>query len=66
VKKNRPTEYRTITQKRVNRGSKEIKAMIAEDADFLRPLVRSVIQEFLEAEMAGAIGAEKGERVRGA
>ena len=40
--------------------------MIAEDADFLRPLVRSVIQEFLEAEMAGAIGAEKGEeRVEG-
>jgi putative transposase len=31
----------------------------------LRPLVRSVIQEFLEAEMAAAIGAEKGERVEG-
>ena len=34
-------------------------------ADFLRPLVRTVIQEFLEAEMAEAIGAEKGERVEG-
>jgi putative transposase len=54
-----------MTRKRVNRGTKEIKAMIAEDADFLRPLVRSVIQEFLEAEMAGAVGAEKGERVEG-
>ena len=54
-----------MTQKRVNRGSKEIQAMMAEDADFLRPLVRSVIQEFLEAEMAAAIGAEKGERVEG-
>ena len=32
---------------------------------FLRPLVRSVIEEFLEAEMAAAIGAEKGERVEG-
>jgi transposase-like protein len=39
--------------------------MMAEYADFLRPLVRSVIQEFLEAEMAVAIGAEKGERVEG-
>jgi transposase-like protein len=54
-----------MTQKRVSRGSKEIQAMMAEDADFLRPLVRSVIQEFLEAEMAAAIGAEKGERVEG-
>ena len=36
--------------------------MMAKDADFLRPLVRAVIQEFLEAEMVQAIGAEKGER----
>ena len=34
--------------------------MITEDADFLRPLVRSVIQEFLEAEMVG--GRRCGER----
>ena len=27
------------------------------------PLVRTVIQEYLEAEMAEAVGAEKGERV---
>ena len=39
--------------------------MTAEDADFLRPLVRSVIQEFLEAEMAAVIGAEKGEQIEG-
>ena len=51
-----------MTQKRVNKGTKEIKAMMAKDADFLRPLVRAVIQEFLEAEMVQAIGAEKGER----
>ena len=36
--------------------------MIAGDGDFLRPMVRTVIQEFLEAEMAEAVGAEKGER----
>jgi hypothetical protein len=62
---NNQLKYRTMTQKRVNKETKEIKAMMAGDADFLRPLVRSVIQEFLEAEMAAAIGAEKGERVEG-
>ena len=39
--------------------------MMAEDDEFLRPMVRAVIQEFLEAEMAEAVGAEKGERVEG-
>ena len=29
-------------------------------------MVRTIIQEFLEAEMAEAVGAEKGERVEGA
>jgi hypothetical protein len=38
---------------------------MAEDSDFLRPIVKAVIQEFLEAEMAEAIGAEKGERIEG-
>jgi transposase-like protein len=39
--------------------------LIAQDSDFLRPVVRTVIQEFLEAEMAEAVGAQKGERVEG-
>jgi putative transposase len=39
--------------------------MMAEESDFLRPMVRAVIQEFLEAKMAEAVGAEKGERVEG-
>ena len=39
--------------------------MMAEEGDFLRPMVRTVIQEFLEAEMTEAIGAQKGERVEG-
>jgi transposase-like protein len=43
----------------------EIKALLEEESDFLRPMVRAVIQEFLEAEMAEAVGAEKGERVEG-
>ena len=52
-----------MTRKNSNRTAKEIKAMMAEDGDFLRPMVRTIIQEFLEAEMAEAVGAEKGERV---
>jgi hypothetical protein len=54
-----------MTRKDSNRTTSEIKAMMAEDGDFLRPIVRTVIQEFLEAEMAEAIGAQKGERVEG-
>ena len=54
-----------MTRKDSNRTISEIKAMMAEDGDFLRPMVRTVIQEFLEAEMAEAVGAEKGERVEG-
>ena len=54
-----------MTQKRDNKGTQEIQAMIAREGDFLRPIVRTVIQEFLEAEMSEAIGAQKGERVEG-
>jgi transposase-like protein len=48
-----------MTQKRVSNRTQEIKAMMAEDVDFLRPLVRSVIQELLEAEMAEAVRAQR-------
>lgn len=34
--------------------------MMAEDGEFLRTIVRTVIREFLEAEMSEAIGAQKG------
>jgi transposase-like protein len=37
--------------------------LLGEESDFLRPMVRAVIQEFLEAEMVEAVGTEKGERV---
>jgi transposase-like protein len=40
----------------------EVKALLAQDQDFLRPLVQAVAQELLEAEMTEALGAEKGER----
>ncbi len=38
----------------------EVKALLAADRDFLRPLVQTILQELLEAEMTEAVGAEKG------
>jgi len=40
----------------------DVKAALAEDGDFLRPLVQAVLQELLETEMTETLGAEKGER----
>ncbi len=54
-----------MTRKNSNRTTSEIKAMMAEDDDFLRPIVRTLIEEFLEAEMTEGIGGQKGERVEG-
>ena len=41
-----------MTRKDSDRTISEIKAIMGEDGDFLRPVVRTVIQEFLEAEIA--------------
>lgn len=38
------------------------KAVIADQKDFLQPLIREVLQQVMEADMEEAIGAEKGER----
>jgi putative transposase len=43
----------------------EIKASLAADGDFLKPIIRTVLQEVLEAEMTEALGAAKGERTEG-
>ena len=43
----------------------EIKSLLASDKDFLKPIVRAVLQEVLEGEMTEALGAAKGERVEG-
>jgi transposase-like protein len=40
----------------------EVKTLLSEDQDWLRPLVQAVLQELLEAEMTEALCAEKGER----
>jgi hypothetical protein len=48
--RNNQTEYRTIARKDSNRAVKEITAMMGGDAEYLRPMVREVIPESLQAE----------------
>jgi putative transposase len=52
----------TMPRSKVRPTLEEVKALLAEDRDFLRPLVEAVLQELLEAEMTEALGATKGER----
>jgi putative transposase len=52
----------TMTQEKSSAAYASLKALAAEDQDFVRHLVREVMQEILEAEMTDALGAESGER----
>jgi Transposase, Mutator family len=52
----------TMTKRQGKSGTINLKAVLAEDEEFLRALVRTALQEVLEAEMTEALGAEKGER----
>jgi len=52
----------TMTKRQGKSGTIDVKAVLAEDEEFLRALVRTALQEVLEAEMTEALGAEKGER----
>jgi putative transposase len=52
----------TMPRGKLRATLEEVKALLAEDRDFLRPLVQAVLQELLEAEMTEVLGAEKGER----
>jgi putative transposase len=54
-----------MTKKESKLKSGQIKALMKEDEDFLRPLMRTALQEVLEAEMTEAIGAGKAERSPG-
>jgi putative transposase len=56
---------KSMTRKSPARTVSELKALIAEDDELLRPLVQLAVQEFLEAEMNEALGAGKGERCAG-
>jgi putative transposase len=55
----------TMTGKQVKSGTIDVKALLAGDEEFLRALVRTALEEVLEAEMTEALGAEKGERTAG-
>ena len=56
---------RTTTPKNHTPRLAEIKAQLAAEGEFLRPLVEMVVQQLLEAEMSEALGAGKGERTEG-
>ena len=51
-----------MTRKQNKRRSQEIKTLMSQEEDFLRPLMKVALQEVLEAEMEEAVGAAKGER----
>ena len=48
------TPKKTMTRKTGIKSVTELKALVAEDEDFLRPIVQIAVQEFLEAEPSGA------------
>jgi putative transposase len=58
----RHLRMRTMPRGKLRPTPEEVKALLAEDRDFLRPVVEAVLQELLEAEMTEALGAEEGER----
>lgn len=51
-----------MTKRNSSISREELKRVLMEDADFLKPLMQMVLQEVLEAEMDEALGASKGER----
>jgi putative transposase len=51
--------------RKVKSGAIDVKAVLAGDEEFLRALVRTALEEVLEAEMTEALSAEKGERTAG-
>ena len=51
-----------MTRKKDSAEKKSWEELMNEDADFLRPLMREVVQQVLEAEMDETLGAHKSER----
>ena len=45
-----------MTRKQGKSGTIDVKALVAEDEEFLRALVRAALQEVLETEMTVAVG----------
>ena len=55
----------TMTHEKSTQARANLKALIAEDKDFLREIVRETMQQMLEVEMTDTLGAELGERTEG-
>ena len=51
-----------MTERKGKAEGIDVKALLARDDAFLRTVVKTALQEFLEAEMTDAVGAGKGER----
>jgi putative transposase len=54
-----------MTKGQVKIALADVKAVVEEDADFIRGSVRAAVQAALEAEMSEVLAAEKGERTEG-
>jgi putative transposase len=52
----------TMTQEKSTSARANLKALMTEDKDFLREIVRETMQQLLEVEMTDTLGAEPGER----
>ena len=52
----------TMTREESTAARAKLKALMADDQEFLREIVRQAMQQILEAEMTDALGAEPGER----
>jgi putative transposase len=57
-----PERSPTMTSTKDKPAAAAIKDLLSQSPDALREIVRSVMQEMLEAEMTDALQAEKGER----
>ena len=53
-----------MTDKKDRAGPIDVKGLLAGDDAFIRAVVRTALQEVLEAEMTEAVGARQGERTR--
>jgi transposase-like protein len=56
---------RTITVSKHKAERIDLKALVSNDREFLRQLIRTTLQEVLEAEMTEALAAAKSERTVG-
>jgi len=63
VNNNQPKQ--TMTKNENKPSKEEIKLLMEQDTDFLKPMVQFVVQEVLQADVSEAVGAEKSERTEG-